>query len=384
MADDTSRSGPWSRSGPRPSPGEMEGVLADHADDIVMFDVRAPYQGVRGIRAYRDVWPSFFAWQAVGAVFEIESLDVTAGSDVAFAHALIRCGTPQDLTERPDNRLRLTLGLRKEGDRWVVAMSTTPSPTWRPGPDTCLLRSSPGGGRLDHEVVTDRVRGCDLGRVRAGPSSPGRTGALRRRYGDSSGSTTAVRRPPARSAVSAGGSVCPLQAEQVVHTVEQEDRHREFDEDGQSGGGPDGGCAQGERDVEPGVAHQQHGARQCGDHHGPVTSSAEHGRGPQGYEQQYVEADPGRAPGVTDRSRWAVSRPGRPSRGRGPARTPRAVRPCAADGVRAGRSAPGGPSMRRQWLSGRRKGGGRLTHRCTESSGWCVTTRDTRRRCVRW
>ncbi|MFJ8548997.1 YybH family protein [Streptomyces sp. NPDC093676] len=114
--------------------GEMEGVLADHADDIVMLDVPPPYQGVRGIRAYRDVWPSFFAWQAVGAVFEIESLDVTAGSDVAFAHALIRCGTPQDLTERPDNRLRLTLGLRKEGDRWVVAHEHHSFPYVETGP----------------------------------------------------------------------------------------------------------------------------------------------------------------------------------------------------------------------------------------------------------
>ncbi|MEU5375654.1 SgcJ/EcaC family oxidoreductase [Streptomyces sp. NPDC005968] len=114
--------------------GEMEGVLADHADDIVMFDVPPPYQGVRGIRDYRDVWPSFFVWQAVGAVFEIESLDVTAGSDVAFAHALIRCGTPQDLTERPDNRLRLTLGLRKEGDRWVVAHEHHSFPYVETGP----------------------------------------------------------------------------------------------------------------------------------------------------------------------------------------------------------------------------------------------------------
>ncbi|KUJ58175.1 hypothetical protein MBT84_42555 [Streptomyces sp. MBT84] len=114
--------------------GEMEGVLADHADDIVMFDVPPPYQGVRGIRAYRDVWPPFFAWQAVGAVFEIESLDVTAGSDVAFAHALIRCGTPQDLAERPDNRLRLTLGLRKERDRWVVAHEHHSFPYAETGP----------------------------------------------------------------------------------------------------------------------------------------------------------------------------------------------------------------------------------------------------------
>jgi uncharacterized protein (TIGR02246 family) len=101
--------------------GDMNGVVADHADDIVMFDVPPPYEGVLGIDAYRETWPPFFEWQARGASFEIVSLEVTAGDDVAFAHALLRCGTPQELAEQPANRLRLTVGLRKEQGRWVVA-----------------------------------------------------------------------------------------------------------------------------------------------------------------------------------------------------------------------------------------------------------------------
>jgi uncharacterized protein (TIGR02246 family) len=101
--------------------GDMAGVLADHADDIVMFDVPPPEDGVRGIDAYRQTWPGFFEWQAQGASFEIVSLDVTAAANVAYAHALLRCGTPQDLAANPGKRLRLTLGLRKEHGRWVVA-----------------------------------------------------------------------------------------------------------------------------------------------------------------------------------------------------------------------------------------------------------------------
>jgi uncharacterized protein (TIGR02246 family) len=101
--------------------GDLAVVLADHASDIVMFDVPPPYDGVRGIDAYRETWPPFFEWQAKGASFEIVSLDVTAGEDVAYAHALLRCGSPQELAENPENRLRLTLGLRKEQGRWVVA-----------------------------------------------------------------------------------------------------------------------------------------------------------------------------------------------------------------------------------------------------------------------
>lgn len=98
--------------------GDLDRVLADHAADIVMFDVPPPQQGVRGIDAYRETWPPFFQWQASGATFDILSLDVTAGTDVAFAYALLRCGTPE---EDPEQRLRITFGLRKEEGRWVVA-----------------------------------------------------------------------------------------------------------------------------------------------------------------------------------------------------------------------------------------------------------------------
>ena len=101
--------------------GDLDTVLADHADDIVMFDVPPPEDGVRGIDPYRDVWPPFFEWQARGASFEILRLDVTAGDTVAYAEALLRCGMPQELEDEPDRRLRLTVGLRKQDGRWVVA-----------------------------------------------------------------------------------------------------------------------------------------------------------------------------------------------------------------------------------------------------------------------
>ena len=100
--------------------GDLDAVLADHAPDIVMFDVPPPDDGIRGLDAYRETWPPFFEWQRSGGSFEITELDVTAGADVAFAHALLRCGTPEDLREHPDHRLRLTIGLRKVDGRWVV------------------------------------------------------------------------------------------------------------------------------------------------------------------------------------------------------------------------------------------------------------------------
>jgi len=101
--------------------GEMDQVLAHHADDIVMFDVPPPDDGVRGLDAYRDTWPPFFEWQRTEGCFEIVELDVTAGADVAYAWALLRCNAGTYLERHPDHRLRLTLGLRKESGAWTVA-----------------------------------------------------------------------------------------------------------------------------------------------------------------------------------------------------------------------------------------------------------------------
>src|ERR1700729_781621 len=99
--------------------GDLPAVLADHAPDIVMFDVPPPDQGVRGIDAYRATWPPFFEWQASGAVFEIESLVVTSGTEVAFAYALLRCGTAAELARDPERRLRLGLRPPKTRGRRV-------------------------------------------------------------------------------------------------------------------------------------------------------------------------------------------------------------------------------------------------------------------------
>ncbi|WP_028659834.1 YybH family protein [Nocardioides insulae] len=135
--------------------GDMDTVLADHADDIVMFDVPPPYDGVRGIEAYRATWPGFFQWQASGARFEIVELDVTAGEDVAFAHALLLCGTPEQLTDTPEVRLRLTLGLRREDGRWVVAHEhhSFADPT---------STNSDQDVRLVHDAFGEGTRAADL------------------------------------------------------------------------------------------------------------------------------------------------------------------------------------------------------------------------------
>lgn len=100
---------------------DLAATLANHTDDIVMFDVPPPQDGIRGAAAYRAAWPPFFDFIATGARFEIVELRVTAGTEVAFAHALLHCATPDELRAHPERRLRITLGLRREDGRWLIA-----------------------------------------------------------------------------------------------------------------------------------------------------------------------------------------------------------------------------------------------------------------------
>ena len=99
--------------------GDLGEVLAHHDRDIVMYDVPPPEDGVRGLAAYRETWPGFFEWQR-RASFDLLTLEVVAGQDVAVAYGLLRCGTPEELEEIPDRRLRLTVGLRKTDGQWTV------------------------------------------------------------------------------------------------------------------------------------------------------------------------------------------------------------------------------------------------------------------------
>ena len=99
---------------------DVDGAVASHAKDMLMFDVPLPVQ-IRGIDGYRQSWPPFFDWLKTGGTFEIVWLDVTAGEDVAYATALLRCGRTDELAAYPEPSLRLTVGLRREAGRWIIA-----------------------------------------------------------------------------------------------------------------------------------------------------------------------------------------------------------------------------------------------------------------------
>lgn len=98
---------------------DFEGILRNHSAEILMFDVPPPLYS-KGIAAYQGSWDLFFAASPDAPVFDICQLDITAGEDVAFVAALMRCVVLERGKEPSDLDFRLTIGLRKVNGHWLV------------------------------------------------------------------------------------------------------------------------------------------------------------------------------------------------------------------------------------------------------------------------
>jgi ketosteroid isomerase-like protein len=97
---------------------DIEGTVARHASDLVMYDVVAPLRAI-GISAYRHSWlEQFFPWARDGGKFELRDIAITAGDRVAFATALIDCAGTEG-GRRVEYTLRLTLGFEKREGAWT-------------------------------------------------------------------------------------------------------------------------------------------------------------------------------------------------------------------------------------------------------------------------
>jgi uncharacterized protein (TIGR02246 family) len=98
---------------------DIGGILKDHSSDIVMFDVPPPFQS-KGIENYKKTWDVFFSWSNDPVTFDITELSITAGTDVAFAVATMRCAGRGADRQAESLDFRLTICLRKIDSRWTI------------------------------------------------------------------------------------------------------------------------------------------------------------------------------------------------------------------------------------------------------------------------
>jgi len=98
---------------------DLSGILRHHSPGMLMFDVPPPVQS-KGIEAYEKSWDLFFSWSHDPVVFDIGEMNITAGNDVAFVTAVMRCAGTEANGDDIELDFRLTVGLRKIDDQWIV------------------------------------------------------------------------------------------------------------------------------------------------------------------------------------------------------------------------------------------------------------------------
>lgn len=100
----------------------MEGIMHNHTNDILMFDVPVPLLS-KGLKEYEKTWDLFFQYSMGGKdSFQLEEFQIHAGDTVAFCTALIK------LSNSENPQCRLTLGLKKINGQWMIMHEHHSSP----------------------------------------------------------------------------------------------------------------------------------------------------------------------------------------------------------------------------------------------------------------
>jgi ketosteroid isomerase-like protein len=97
---------------------DIDGILAYHSDNFVMYDVPEPFQSV-GLDAYRKTWDLFFKYTKLG-VFDIHEINIIADDNVGFVYAKMQCADKSNTIDFVPLDFRLTIGLKKINGQWTI------------------------------------------------------------------------------------------------------------------------------------------------------------------------------------------------------------------------------------------------------------------------
>ncbi len=98
---------------------DLAGAMANHAPDLVMFDVINPlhYRGAATVRERTAAW---FALYQSPIGYEVRDLSITTGEDVAFCHYLYRVRGTRTDGGTVEMWVRATICFRKIDGTWMI------------------------------------------------------------------------------------------------------------------------------------------------------------------------------------------------------------------------------------------------------------------------
>lgn len=100
--------------------GRLDDILANHLSDVLIFDVLAPLN-YEGAEEYRKSWGDWHPDTQGEGQFGLEQLSITAGTEIAFAHAFIRCGGTLPDGSSFEDLVRATFCLKLLNGSWKIA-----------------------------------------------------------------------------------------------------------------------------------------------------------------------------------------------------------------------------------------------------------------------
>lgn len=101
---------------------DIDGIVSHYTDDIVSFDAVLALQ-FKGKEAYRKHWQACVEMCPAGdkeSIFELRDLEIQADDEVAFVHALLRCGFKEGENVNA-SWMRMSAGLRRDNGQWKIA-----------------------------------------------------------------------------------------------------------------------------------------------------------------------------------------------------------------------------------------------------------------------
>lgn len=98
---------------------DLEGITALYTPEIVAFDAIAQLR-FQGLEAYRRHWETCLGFCQGPMDFQLHEIAIHAEGHVAFCHALIECGGPNEQGEMESGWMRMTAGLRRIEGEWYI------------------------------------------------------------------------------------------------------------------------------------------------------------------------------------------------------------------------------------------------------------------------
>lgn len=98
---------------------DLDQIMAHYASDIVIFDVKPPFQ-IRGAAACRQMWETSLPCMPTSSGTEMRDLSISISGDLALAHWMSHFTGIDPVSPAAQMWLRITAACQRQPDGWQI------------------------------------------------------------------------------------------------------------------------------------------------------------------------------------------------------------------------------------------------------------------------